>query len=91
MVRRKPDTDIRSMARTLAKDSIVTEATARLLEQVMIEVNKRMEKIMQEAIAAEREACIKAIETIPWSAATAEGEWALREAAKVIANSVRSR
>lgn len=44
-----------------------------------------------EAIAEERKACAKVAETIPWSAATAEGEWALREAAKVIANQIRSR
>ena len=32
MVRRKPDEDVRRMARTFARDSIVTEATARLNE-----------------------------------------------------------
>jgi hypothetical protein len=39
----------------------------------------------------EREECAREVERIAWSSPTAEGEWALREAAKVIAAQIRAR
>ena len=62
MGRRKPDEDVRRMARTFARDSIVTEATARLVEQVMIEAHRTMCEIVREQVTAEREACAKIAE-----------------------------
>jgi hypothetical protein len=46
---------------------------------------------LKELIAAEREACAKAAETIGWSSPTSETEFAMREAAKVIAAKIRNR
>jgi hypothetical protein len=46
---------------------------------------------VKELIAAEREACAKTAETIGWSSPTSETEFALREAAKVIAAKIRNR
>jgi hypothetical protein len=39
----------------------------------------------------EREAIIAMIEGVAWSSPTAAGEWALREAAKVIVAKIRAR
>jgi hypothetical protein len=39
-----------------------TDATARLIEQVMTRTHARMVELMHEAVAAEREACAKLVE-----------------------------
>ena len=62
MKRRKPDEDVRRMARTFARDSIVTDATARLIEQVLTEAHRTMCEIVREEVKAEREACAKVAE-----------------------------
>ena len=43
------------------------------------------------AVEAEREACAREVERIAWSAPTSNGEWALREVAKVAAAQIRAR
>lgn len=54
--------DVRTIARSMARDSIVTGATARLIEQVMTVTHERMMELMREAVADEREACAKVVE-----------------------------
>lgn len=54
--------DVRTIALSIARDSIVTDATARLIEQVMTRTHARMVELMHEAVAAEREACAKLVE-----------------------------
>ena len=56
------DRDVRTIARSIARDSIVTDATARLIEQVMTATHERMVELMAEAVKAERERCAKAAE-----------------------------
>jgi hypothetical protein len=45
----------------------------------------------QGLIDDEREACAKIAEAPAWSAPTANGEWALREVAKIVATEIRAR
>ena len=52
---------------------------------------RHMEHHIFEARKVEREACARVAEAPAWSAPTETGEWALREAAKVIAHAIRSR
>jgi hypothetical protein len=47
--------------------------------------------IVEKMLRDEREACAKTAETIGWSSPTSETEFALREAAKVIAAKIRNR
>jgi predicted unusual protein kinase regulating ubiquinone biosynthesis (AarF/ABC1/UbiB family) len=52
---------------------------------------ERLAQLIYEAVVEEREACAKAAETIGWSSPTSETEFALREAAKIIAAKIRNR
>ena len=47
--------------------------------------------ILRQVAHDEREACAREVERIAWSAPTANGEWALREVAKVAAHQIRHR
>jgi hypothetical protein len=42
------------------------------------------------AVAVERERCAQIAEAPAWSAPTANGEWALREVAKIVATQIRA-
>ena len=55
------------------------------------DLDPRVVRGVEALIDAEREACAQVAEHPAWSAPTAEGEWALREAAKVIAHAIRNR
>lgn len=67
-------------------------------QPVKIDVKEFVEMIatsfdecMKQEREHEREACAREVERIAWSAPTANGEWALREVAKVAAAQIRAR
>ena len=62
-----------------------------LSESVAIFNEAELEQLKQRTRRDEREECAEMIEGVAWSSPTETGEWALREAAKVIAGMIRAR
>lgn len=64
---------------------------ARTADDNDVKLARRIAEVVRDAILAEREACAKIAEAPAWSAPTANGEWALREVAKIVATEIRAR